>query len=366
VNGLVIAFIVIGARFVLPLLIPKYPLPAILACLVLDAVDQTIFQALTDDPLLWYQSYDKALDIFYLSMAYVACMRNWKSGPAYRVAEFLFFYRIVGVALFEIFDARWLLFVFPNTFEYFFIAVEVLRLRWDIRRWSMRFYVILAAVIWIFIKLPQEWWIHIAQLDFTEFMDERPYLWPVLGLLIAIAIWVVVSQRHRMPPTDHPFRLASPPVELVAPRPDARFFTWDLLIKILLVGAIAVIFSVSLPGLDQTAPRLMVAVGIFALLNAAITQWFVRHGRTWTTAGWQFLATLVINVALLVLNEIIGFVPYTHGKIPVGALILLVPVLSLITALYDRYIRSSPTSRVRDESPGGGTTGGGDVAPAGA
>ena len=30
----------------------------------------------------------------------------------------------------------------------------------------------MAAFIWIFIKLPQEWWIHIAQLDFTDFMKE--------------------------------------------------------------------------------------------------------------------------------------------------------------------------------------------------
>ena len=33
----------------------------------------------------------------------------------------------------------------------------------------------MAAFIWIFIKLPQEWWIHVAQLDFTEFMDDHPW-----------------------------------------------------------------------------------------------------------------------------------------------------------------------------------------------
>ena len=29
------------------------------------------------------------------------------------------------------------------------------------------------AFIWIFIKLPQEWWIHIAQLDLTDFVQEK-------------------------------------------------------------------------------------------------------------------------------------------------------------------------------------------------
>ena len=66
----------IGGRFLLPLLIPRFPLPAIIACLVLDAADQTIFQAFGFDPP-GYQSYDKAMDIFYLAIAYLATMRNW-------------------------------------------------------------------------------------------------------------------------------------------------------------------------------------------------------------------------------------------------------------------------------------------------
>ncbi len=53
---------VVMARFLLPLTIPKYPLPGVLACLILDGVDQTIFQQFTSLPLEGYQSYDKALD----------------------------------------------------------------------------------------------------------------------------------------------------------------------------------------------------------------------------------------------------------------------------------------------------------------
>ena len=33
----------------------------------------------------------------------------------------------------------------------------------------------IAAFIWIFIKLPQEWWIHVAQNDFTDFMKETVF-----------------------------------------------------------------------------------------------------------------------------------------------------------------------------------------------
>ena len=55
---------VVLARFALPLLIPLYPLPAIVGCLLLDGVDQTIFQTFGFDPP-FYQSYDKAMDVFY-------------------------------------------------------------------------------------------------------------------------------------------------------------------------------------------------------------------------------------------------------------------------------------------------------------
>jgi hypothetical protein len=53
---------VILSRLLVPLTIIRFPLPGIIACLVLDAVDQTVFQALAPDAdLAGYQSYDKAL-----------------------------------------------------------------------------------------------------------------------------------------------------------------------------------------------------------------------------------------------------------------------------------------------------------------
>ena len=117
---------VIGARFLVPLLIPRFPLPAIFACLVLDAADQSIFQAFGYDPP-GYQGYDKAMDVYYLAMAYLSTLRNWSSVAAYRVGRFLYFYRLVGVVAFELTQVRALLLIFPNTFEYFFIAYEAIR-----------------------------------------------------------------------------------------------------------------------------------------------------------------------------------------------------------------------------------------------
>ena len=170
---------VVGARFLLPLLIPRYPLPAVLGCLLLDGVDQTIFQLFGYDPP-GYQGYDKAMDVYYLAIAYLATLRNWVNLPAYGVGRFLYFYRLVGVVAFELSQVRALLLIFPNTFEYFFIAYESWRTRWQTARVTLRHWVITAAMIWIFVKLPQEYWLHVAQLDVTDTLRDYSWAWPLL------------------------------------------------------------------------------------------------------------------------------------------------------------------------------------------
>ena len=108
---------------------------------------------------------------------------------------------------------RALLLIFPNTFEYFFIAYEAIRSRWSVARYGMRFWVGVAAFIWIVIKLPQEYWIHVAQLDFTDTVDDYWWFGPliVVGLLVLLAIaWFVV--RPRLDPVDHGWEITAPPL----------------------------------------------------------------------------------------------------------------------------------------------------------
>lgn len=95
--------------------------PGIIACLVLDAVDREIFQLFTGLPLDSYQGYDKALDIYYLAIMYLSTLRNWSNLHAFKLNRFLFYYRLVGVTLFEITNLRPLLLIFPNISEYLFI-----------------------------------------------------------------------------------------------------------------------------------------------------------------------------------------------------------------------------------------------------
>src|SRR3954465_3078144 len=185
----VVLFCVVAARVLVPLAIFRFPLPAMLAALVIDGLDQTIFQTFTNLDLEGYQSYDKALDVYYLSIAYVATLRNWTNHTAVGVSRFLYYYRMVGVVIFEVTQIRAVLLIFPNTFEYFFDFYEGVRARWDPRKLGRRFWVVAAAAIGIFIKLPQEGWIHIGQIDTTDLIRDKPWV----GVLMAVGIAAILA-----------------------------------------------------------------------------------------------------------------------------------------------------------------------------
>src|SRR5262245_17553164 len=271
---LVITAIVL-ARLALPLLIPRIPL-VIVAALVLDGIDNALLAHFTSvdlGPAGPYQSFDKALDIYYLAIAYLATMRNWTSTPAFRIGRVLFYYRLVGVVAFELFSSRAMLLVFPNTFEFFFIAYEGLRTRWDPERWSGRFWLYVAGGIWVFIKLPQEYWIHVAQLDFTDAVADHPWFGVLclLGLgVLAWLVWFVV--RPRMPAPLPGWRFTTPSVA-VTPRPRSGVPWSELAEKFVLLTLLAVIVAEILPSVHLSA--LDIALGVVALVaaNLAIATW---------------------------------------------------------------------------------------------
>jgi hypothetical protein len=344
-TGTTVAFlIVIGARFLVPLFIPRFPLPAILAALVLDGIDQTIFQTLGYDPP-GYQGYDKAMDVYYLSIAYLSTMRNWTDRNAWGVARALFFYRLIGVVAFESTHWRPLLLIFPNTFEYFFIAYEIVRLRWDPTRGSRRFWIITAAAIWIFIKLPQEYWIHIAQLDFTESVSAHPWLWTVVAVVaLAAALVAVHFLRPRLPAPDWSLRLAADPLPAqidTAAKRDAwvaahgRLWSLPTFEKVMLVGLVSVIYGQVLPDVHSSSTALFLGIAAFVVINAALSLAVSRRHRGIDSAILAFGARLVVNVVLVLLaGWLLG---RGESSLSLGATLFFVALLSLITLLDDRY-----------------------------
>jgi hypothetical protein len=362
VDGLIFGAVV-AARILVPLAIPRFPLPAMLAALVIDGLDQTIFQTFTNLDLAGYQQYDKALDVYYLSIAYVATLRNWTNLDAFKASRFLYYYRLVGVVLFELSQVRALLLVFPNTFEYFFDFYEAVRVRWDPRRMSRALVIGAAAFIWIVIKLPQEWWIHVAQLDATDLIKTQLFGVPtsaswleaiaarpvvvavaavvVVGLLVA-GWWVIT---RKLPPADRPPTFDAdarqPPVDqerVQAVRRElaSHLFDRELVEKIVLVSLVSIIFARMLPGIDEAPMGIALGVGIVIIVNAAISEALVRRAGVldYHTATRQFARTLLVNLAIVGLGVL--FLQFVSGPVLEHALVFVL-LLSLIVTLYDRY-----------------------------
>jgi hypothetical protein len=357
--AMVVFVAVVGARFFVPLLIPRYPLPAIVAALILDGVDQTIFQAFGYDPP-GYQGYDKAMDVYYLAIAYLSTLRNWTSRPAVLVARFLYFYRLIGVVAFELTDWRPLLMIFPNTFEYFFIAYEAYRLFRNPARVAMRTWVLTAAAIWVFVKLPQEWWIHVAQLDVTDTIAEVPWFGPaiVVGIILVCLIsWFAV--RPRMPTPDWSWHLAADPLPAHAATVAARnrwvaahgrLLSTGTAEKVVLVGLIWVIYAQILPGTDTTSTQLFVGTAAFVVVNAAVSLWVAQAARGIEPALTAFAARVLMNVGLVVLAA--WLLPRGDGEINRGNALFFVLLLSLITLLDDRYRPIHEMRATVDHEPG--------------
>lgn len=355
-DGLVFALVVL-ARFLVPLLIFRYPLPAIIAALLIDAADETVFDVLTNMELTFYQSYDKALDVYYLAIAYIATLRNWSNIFAYRVGKFLWYYRLAGSTLFELTGYRFLLMVFPNTFEYFFISYESVRTRWNPQRLAAGAVLLAAAGIWIFIKLPQEYWIHVAKLDATDFIKETilgtpldeswgtalsDNLW-VFPVLLAAGVGLFLLLRwldQRLPPPDWKLTFDSninaDPLLFAHVRPKSeRHWREGLIEKIVLVSLIVVIFAQMLPNVDVSTIQLVAGVIVVIVANAFISHALATRGTRWRSILTEFAGLAAINIAVTIVYVII--LPSFDGSVRFRDLIFFNLLLTLIVTLYDRY-----------------------------
>jgi hypothetical protein len=359
-----VVVLVIGARLLLPFTIPYWPLPGAVACMILDSLDQSIFQQFPDIPLDGYQSYDKSLDIYYLAIMYMATMRNWVNPTAFKGSFFLYYYRLVGVVAFELTQVRAILFIFPNTFEYFWDFVEAVRMRWNTMRMGKWTVILSIAAIWIFIKLPQEYWIHIAQKDMTDAIKETLFgvdktaSWSEAvsnapGVLVAIIVgialllfiiyWIVT---RKAPAGDHGIRLKAEPLpaecqgkELYrTARAAEGFFDRALLEKIFLTGLISVIFAQYLVSDDVRSISVLLFVATFVVVNAFVSQWMARRGREWSTVAVEMFVMFFVNygvVGVLLLLELVFGVIDQRG--PIGTRMFFVFLFTVITVLFDRY-----------------------------
>lgn len=122
--------IVIALRLLVPLLIFRWNLVGGVAAMLLDGADVIIIELIGLGGFGdHYAQLDKALDSYYYLIEVVVALR-WTGAWARWTAVALFAYRMVGAVLFELAGARWVLFVFPNLFEHWWIYVVAVERFW--------------------------------------------------------------------------------------------------------------------------------------------------------------------------------------------------------------------------------------------
>jgi hypothetical protein len=241
--------------------------------------------------------------------------------------------------------------VFPNTFEYFFIAYCVIQTRWNPRRMTNRAVIGLAAFIWIFIKLPQEWWIHVAQNDFTDFMKETVFgvepdsSWSDAfsnrpGVLLAIVLVIVGIAvvawrlRTRLPSSDWSFGVDMNRTDVVVRRaePVPTTMTAAVLEKIALIGLVGAIFANVLE-VDTTAVQIVGATLLVVLANAGLSIWLASRGREWSSLALESVVLAIVNTLLLtVYASLVG-----DGEVDRSLALFFGLLLTILIVLYDRY-----------------------------
>ena len=167
---------VVGSLFVL-----RWPFWGALVAVACDLLDLLLFDLFVTyggwSGFAGYQAFDKWADQVYLAAFLIVALRDFAPLPRW-IAVALYLFRLVGFVAFETGIApREALLLFPNTFEFWFIAVAfTMRYRptfvWSSRRAAGVLAVLLGA------KLVQEWALHVGRLfDTTTFLGAIESIW---------------------------------------------------------------------------------------------------------------------------------------------------------------------------------------------
>lgn len=232
-----------------------------------------------------------------------------------------------------------------------------MRTRWDPSRLSARFWLLSAAAIWVFVKLPQEYWIHVAQLDTTDLVRERPWVGVVMvlgGAGLLLGYWFGV--RPRLDPPDHAFRLAADPlpeemdtgVERWTARRTLPVLAAPLAEKIVLVSMICTVFASILPGAEAPVIRIVVALAVVITVNAVLTSLVARRGWSIESAVAEFGALAAANTVLVLLAD-----QFFDRDLRTGPTLFFILLVTLIVSGYDRY---RPVHEVRRDRHGDAAT----------
>ncbi len=113
-------FLLTALRLLVPLTILRWPILGLFASMYLDLQDFNYFTIRSDQDMTTYQTWDKIMDIYYLSIAFYTSL-SWKEALVKKLSIFFYSLRALGVIVLFFVHARELLLLFPNVFENFFL-----------------------------------------------------------------------------------------------------------------------------------------------------------------------------------------------------------------------------------------------------
>jgi hypothetical protein len=160
--------IIIALRLLFPLLIFRWNLAGALLAIFMDAIDYPILSIAQSPYFTGYQDIDKIFDFYYLSLEAVTVLR-WGTVPIKKLLFSLFAFRALGVIAFEIMNIRYLLFFFPNVFEYVYLyALFIKHIKKNEVHIDRTFtYVVVGITL---VKLVQEYVLHFGQVEYWRWI----------------------------------------------------------------------------------------------------------------------------------------------------------------------------------------------------
>ena len=173
----VAVFIAFRVASALPTL--RWPFAGALIALVADFADLFLMDAIGG--ISDYQRLDKLCDLAYIG-AFLVVAARW-SGLERVIALVLFAYRMVGEVAFELTGERALLLLFPNVFEFWFVAVAARRHYRPERALTLG-QASVALVILLVGKEAQEYFLHV-----DRFLDQFSAMGALQG------VWHTISGR---------------------------------------------------------------------------------------------------------------------------------------------------------------------------
>ena len=154
-------FVAVLFRILAPVFILRWPLGGFAAAIVADTLDVVIVAVLQSGTFTDYTSTDKLLDTYALGFAALVAVR-WENTTARYTSIVLFLYRLTGVLVVALTGSRWLLFVFPNIFEMFYVY-HLSTVKWfpDFQVDRHRKLIVVLSLLTL-MKLVQEYVLHVG------------------------------------------------------------------------------------------------------------------------------------------------------------------------------------------------------------